>query len=72
MTRERQDHSPTGSSPALGLRIRLMGLPEEVSAGAHALAEVFDVVEVSSAYPCRGASQNVRAYLQVRFKSSQT
>ncbi|MFP3966579.1 hypothetical protein SMC26_30020 [Actinomadura fulvescens] len=49
-----------------------MGLPEEVSAGAEALAEVFEVVEVSSAYPCRGASQNVRVYLQVRFKSSQT
>ncbi|GAA2576807.1 hypothetical protein GCM10010411_06650 [Actinomadura fulvescens] len=72
MARERHAHSPTGSGPVLGLRIRLMGLPEEVSAGAEALAEVFEVVEVSSAYPCRGASQNVRVYLQVRFKSSQT
>ncbi|MFG1999729.1 hypothetical protein ACGFNU_11335 [Spirillospora sp. NPDC048911] len=72
MARDRHADSPAGSKPALGLRIRLMGLPEEVSAGADALAEVFDVVEVSSPYPCRGASQNVRAYLQVRFKSSQT
>jgi hypothetical protein len=58
----------TGSAAA-GLRIRLIGLPEEVLAGAEALAEVFNVVEVSPAYPCRGASLNVRAYVQVRLKS---
>lgn len=69
MARERRQSSPAGSESLMGLRIRLMGLPEEVSAGADVLAEVFDVVEVSSTYPCRGSSRNVRAYLQVRFAS---
>ncbi len=55
-----------------GLRVRLVGSPEEVLAGAEALAEVFDLVEVSPSYPCRGASLNVRAYLQVRLKSPGT
>ncbi|TDD63673.1 hypothetical protein [Actinomadura rubrisoli] len=54
---------------AAGLRIRLVGLPDEVLAGAQILAEAFDPIEVSSDYPCRGASRNVRAYLQVRLKS---
>jgi arginase family enzyme len=58
-----------GSVSGSGLRIRLVGLPEEVLAGAEALARVFDLVEVSPAYPCRGASRNVRAYLQARLKS---
>ncbi|WUI01948.1 hypothetical protein OHR68_09095 [Spirillospora sp. NBC_00431] len=62
----------TGSVPVSGLRIRLIGLPEEVLAGAEALAEVFELVEVSPAYPCRGTSRNVRAYVQVRFKSPGT
>ncbi len=67
----RGSHSPSsaGPGPMSGLRVRLMGLPEEVAAGAEVLAEVS---EASEAYPCRGASANVRAYLQVRFKSSQT
>jgi hypothetical protein len=46
-----------------------MGLPDDVAAGAQALAEVFDVIEMSEPYPCRGASRNVRTYLQVRLKS---
>ncbi|MER6810910.1 hypothetical protein ABT299_16685 [Spirillospora sp. NPDC000708] len=58
--------------PAAGLRIRLIGLPDEVLAGAEVLAEAFDLIEVSSACPCRGASRNVRAYLQVRLKSPGT
>ncbi|TMQ96811.1 hypothetical protein ETD83_20870 [Actinomadura soli] len=61
-----------GSVPVSGLRIRLIGSPEEVLAGVEALAEVFELVEVSQAYPCRGASRNVRAYVQVRFKSPGT
>ncbi|MFC4051182.1 hypothetical protein ACFOY4_15935 [Actinomadura syzygii] len=61
-----------GSAPVSGLRIRLIGLPEEVRAGAEVLAEVFDLVEVSKAYPSRGASRNVRVYVEARFKSSGT
>ncbi|MCP9983921.1 hypothetical protein [Actinomadura madurae] len=61
-----------GSAAGSGLRIRLVGLPDEVLAGAEALAGVFDLVEVSPAYPCRGASLNVRAYLQVRLKNPGT
>ncbi|MFI0412437.1 hypothetical protein [Actinomadura sp. 3N508] len=61
-----------GSAPVSGLRIRLIGLPEEVLAGAEVLAEVFELVEVSQAYPCRGASRNVRAYVEARFKTPGT
>jgi hypothetical protein len=68
----RGSHSPAAvPESGAGLRVRLMGLPEDVAAGAQALAEVFDVIETSEAYPCRGASRNVRAYLQVRLKSPQ-
>lgn len=54
-----------------GLEIRLTGLPDEVLAGAETLATVFELIEVSRAYPCR-RSRNVRAYLQVRFKTATT
>ncbi|TYB38411.1 hypothetical protein [Actinomadura chibensis] len=61
-----------GSALVSGLLIRLIGLPEEVAADTEVLAEVFDVVEVSKAYPCRRASRNVRVYVEARFTSSGT
>ncbi|WP_285496114.1 hypothetical protein [Actinomadura sp. NBRC 104425] len=51
------------------LRIRLIGLPDDVAAGVEALGQVLDLVEVSEPYPCRGRSRNVRVYVQGRRKS---
>ena len=48
------------------LRIRLIGLPDDVAAGVEALGRVLDLVEVSEPYPCRGRSRNVRVYVQAR------
>jgi len=48
------------------VKIRLMGLPEEVTTAADRIAEVLDVVDTSDAYPSRGTSRQVRVYLEVR------
>ncbi|MGK5553981.1 hypothetical protein ACSNOI_20410 [Actinomadura kijaniata] len=45
------------------IRIRLMGLPDHVTAVLAHLRQTLDVVEVSDLYPCRGESRNVRVYL---------
>ena len=50
------------------MKIRLMGLPEEVGPATDALREVFDVFSVSEARPNRGDSREVRVYLEVREK----
>lgn len=48
------------------MRLRLTGLPTEVQTAAERIASVLDVVETSTAYPCRGDSQQVRLYLEAR------
>ena len=48
------------------MKIRLIGLPDEVMAAAERLAGVFDLVETSEALPCRGNSRQVRVYAEVR------
>ena len=48
------------------MKIRLIGLPEEVTAGAERLGEVFEVIEISAPYPCQGSSRQVRVYAEVR------
>jgi hypothetical protein len=48
------------------MRIRLMGLPEEVTAAAEQIGTVLDVIDISAPYPCRGASRQVRLYLETR------
>lgn len=50
------------------MKIRLMGLPAEVDATVAALRVALDVVSVSSAYPCRGESREVRVYVDARPK----
>lgn len=48
------------------MKIRLTGLPAEVTDGIGRLEQVFDVVSVSAPYPCRGTSRQVRVYVEVR------
>jgi hypothetical protein len=48
------------------VKIRLIGLPDEVMAAAERVADVFELVDTSDALPCRGNSRQVRAYLEVR------
>jgi hypothetical protein len=48
------------------VKVRLHGTPGEVAAATRRLVEVLDVVAVSEPYPDRGASVQVRVYLEVR------
>jgi hypothetical protein len=48
------------------VKIRLTGLPAEVTDGIERLQKVFEVVSVSDPYPCRGLSRQVRVYVEVR------
>lgn len=50
----------------LPVKIRLIGLPDEVKAAAERVAEVMNLVDTSEALPCRGNSRQVRVYLEVR------
>jgi hypothetical protein len=48
------------------MKIRIIGLPEEVTQAVEILGTAFDIVEISDPYPCRGVSRNVRIYAEVR------
>ncbi|GAA3790247.1 hypothetical protein GCM10022226_06420 [Sphaerisporangium flaviroseum] len=48
------------------MKIRIIGLPDEVTQAAEIIGTAFDVIEISDPYPCRGASRNVRIYTEVR------
>jgi Protein of unknown function (DUF3970) len=48
------------------VKIRLEGTQEECQQATPRLAELFDVISVSDAYPNRGASRLVRVYVEVR------
>ena len=50
------------------MKIRLMGLPEEIDAWVEALRGTFDVLEVSSPRPNRGDSRMVRVYVELRLR----
>ena len=47
------------------MKIRLMGLPDEVGPATDVLRELFDVISVSDPRPNRGGSREVRVYLEV-------
>jgi hypothetical protein len=49
------------------IKVRLQGLPEDVEAAAAVLRAAGSVLEESSDYANRGASQYVRRYLDVQF-----
>jgi hypothetical protein len=50
------------------MKIRLMGLPDEVTRLLQALTETpdLDLIEVNGPYPNRGASRMVRIYIEAR------
>ncbi|MET8140022.1 hypothetical protein ABZU32_06905 [Sphaerisporangium sp. NPDC005288] len=48
------------------MKIRIIGLSEEVAEAAEILGTAIDVIEISTPYPCRGTSRNVRLYAEVR------
>ncbi|WP_181870944.1 hypothetical protein [Sphaerisporangium album] len=48
------------------MKIRITGLPDEVTQAADIIATTFDVIEISAPYPCRGTTRNVRIYAEVR------
>ncbi|MEV4887879.1 hypothetical protein AB0K48_00620 [Nonomuraea sp. NPDC055795] len=48
------------------VKIRIVGLPDEVDRDAAEIARVLTVVETSTPYPSRGNSRQVRLYLEVR------
>lgn len=48
------------------MKIRLMGLPDQVDTAIARIATVLDVVEVSEPYKNRGDSQLVRRYMEVQ------
>lgn len=52
--------------PVMSVRVRVIGLPDEVTAAVTRLGAVFGLVETSKPLPCRGTSRNVRIYLKVR------
>lgn len=43
-----------------------MGLPDETAQAVDLLTRTFDVIDVSDPYPMRGASRQVRVYLEIR------
>ncbi|WP_165900623.1 hypothetical protein [Microbispora triticiradicis] len=48
------------------MKIRILGLPDEVAQAADIINDAFDVIEISAPYPCRGTTRNVRVYAEVR------
>jgi hypothetical protein len=53
------------------MKIRIMGLPAEVTAVIQALTETgaLDLIEVSDRYPNRGDSRMVRVYIEAQPRS---
>jgi hypothetical protein len=50
------------------MKIRIMGLPSEVTIAIKALADTegFEVIQVSDPYPNRGDSRMVRVYIEAQ------
>jgi hypothetical protein len=48
------------------VKVRLMGLPDEVDQAAARLKEIFDVIGVSAHRPLRGESRQVFVYIEIR------
>jgi hypothetical protein len=48
------------------VKIRIEGTLQECQQATPQLAQVFDVVSISDAYPNRGGSSLVRVYLEIR------
>jgi hypothetical protein len=54
------------------MKIRIMGLPEEIEQAITAVREItaLDVIEVSGPYPNRGTSRMVRIYIDAQLSDS--
>ncbi|WP_187414122.1 hypothetical protein [Nonomuraea sp. PA05] len=52
------------------MKIRIVGLPDEAPQAANLIARTFDVIEISEPIPSRGASRNVRIYIEARLPES--
>jgi hypothetical protein len=48
------------------VKIRLMGLPDEVDQALERIEQVLDVIDNSGHRPLRGDSRQVFAYLEIR------
>lgn len=48
------------------MKIRLIGLPDEVTQAVDLLTQTFDVIDASAPYPTRGTGRQVRVYLEIR------
>ena len=48
------------------MKIRIMGLPAEVTPALQAIHETLDVIQVDGPYPNRGDSRMVRVYIEVQ------
>jgi hypothetical protein len=48
------------------VKIRIIGVPEEVAVAAERIAGVLDLVQASAPLPSRGTPGEVRLYLEVR------
>ena len=53
------------------MKIRIMGLPEEVTPAVQALTSTdrLEVTEVSAPYPNRGDSRMVRVYIEAQIRA---
>jgi hypothetical protein len=48
------------------MKVRIIGLPDEVREFVDRLPEIADVIEISNPYPCRGTTRNIRVYGEIR------
>ncbi|WP_433239926.1 hypothetical protein [Actinomadura nitritigenes] len=48
------------------MKVRLMGLPDEVDQATDRLKQIFDVIDVSAHRPLRGQSRQVFVYIEIR------
>lgn len=48
------------------MKLRLIGAPTEVADAVDRIRAVLDVTSVSTSYPMRGQSPEVRVYVEVR------
>ncbi|WP_242903688.1 hypothetical protein [Actinomadura terrae] len=48
------------------MKIRLMGLPDEVDQATERLKQLFNVIDISAHRPLRGQSRQVFVYIEIR------
>ncbi|KAB2351604.1 hypothetical protein [Actinomadura rudentiformis] len=52
------------------MKLRLVGLPDEIDDAVEAIGQVVEVLEVSAHYPRRGNTRQVSVYLDIRVKTA--